>query len=31
MKVQFDSNGGAHLETPQSKIDAWAQSVKALL
>ena len=31
MQVQFDSNGGDHLQTPESKIDAWAQSVKALL
>ena len=31
MQVQFDSNGGDHLETPESEIQAWAQSVKALL
>ena len=31
MQVQFDSNGGDHLETPESEIKAWAQSVKALL
>lgn len=31
MQVQFDSNGGDHLETPESEIEAWAQSVKALL
>ena len=31
MQVKFDSNGGDHLETPESKITAWAQSVKALL
>ena len=31
MKVQFDSNGGDHLETPESRIEAWAQDVKALL
>ena len=31
MQVKFDSNGGDHLETPESKIEAWAQSVKALL
>jgi len=31
MQVQFDSNGGNHLETPESEIHAWAQSVKALL
>ena len=31
MQVQFDSTGGDHLETPESKIDAWAQNVKKLL
>ena len=31
MQVQFDSDGGNRLETPESNIDAWAQSVKALL
>ena len=31
MQVKFDSNGGDHLETPESKINTWAQSVKALL
>lgn len=31
MQVKFDSNGGDRLETPESKIEAWAQSVKALL
>ena len=31
MQVQFDSNGGDHLETPETKIDVWAQSVKGLL
>ena len=31
MQVQFDSNGGNHLETPESEIHAWAQSVKTLL
>lgn len=31
MQVKFDSNGGDHLETPEAKIEAWAQSVKALL
>ena len=31
MQVKFDSNGGDHLETPESKIEAWAQRVKALL
>lgn len=31
MQVKFDSDGGGRLETPESKIEAWAQSVKALL
>ena len=31
MQVKFDSNGGDQLETPENKIEAWAQSVKALL
>ena len=31
MQVKFDSNGGDRLETPESRINAWAQSVKALL
>ena len=31
MRVKFDSNGGDHLETPETKIEAWAQSVKELL
>ena len=31
MQVQFDSNGGDRLETPENRIAAWAQSVKALL
>lgn len=31
LQVQFDSNGGDHLETAESKIETWAQSVKALL
>lgn len=31
MQVQFDSNGGDHLETSESRIEAWAQDVKALL
>ena len=31
IQVKFDSNGGDHLETPESRIEAWAQSVKALL
>lgn len=30
-EIQFDSQGGGRLETPQSKIDAWIQSVKELL
>ena len=31
MQVQFDSDGGDRLETSEDRIDAWAQSVKALL
>ena len=31
MQVRFDSNGGDRLETPENKIEAWAQSVKTLL
>lgn len=31
MQVKFDSNGGDRLETPENKIEAWAQNVKALL
>ena len=31
IQVKFGSTGGDHLETPESKINAWAQSVKALL
>ena len=31
MQVKFDSNGGDRLETPESRIGTWAQSVKALL
>ena len=31
MQVKFDSTGGDRLETPESRINAWAQSVKALL
>ena len=31
MQVKFDSNGGDHLETPENKIEAWAQRVKAML
>ena len=28
MEIQFDSTGGAHLETPEKKIDAWIEAVK---
>ena len=31
MQVKFDSDGGDRLETPESKIEDWAQSIKALL
>lgn len=31
MQVRFDSNGGDHLETPESQITAWAKNVKELL
>lgn len=31
MQVQFDSNGGDHLETAEKEIDAWAEKVKAKL
>ena len=31
MQVQFDSNGGDRLETPENKITAWAKQVKELL
>ena len=31
MQVKFDSNGGDRLETPEAEIEAWAQSVRALL
>ena len=31
MQVRFDSNGGSHLETPESEIESWAQRVRALL
>ncbi len=31
MQVQFDSNGGDQLETPENEIEAWAQRVKAML
>ena len=30
-EVKFDSEGGDRLETPESTLNAWAQSVKALL
>lgn len=28
MEIQFDSTGGAHLETLEKKIDAWIEAVK---
>lgn len=31
MQVKFDSNGGDHLDTKETEIEAWAQKVKALL
>ena len=31
MRVQFDSTGGDHLETPTEQIEQWIQQVKALL
>ena len=31
IQVRFDSNGGDHLETPESQITAWAKRVKELL
>ncbi len=31
MQVKFDSTGGDKLETSEAEIEAWAQSVKALL
>lgn len=31
MQVKFDSSGGDHLETPEGEIQAWIDSVKALL
>lgn len=31
MQVKFDSNGGNHLETPETEVEAWALTVKALL
>ena len=31
MQVKFDSNGGDHLETPETEVEALATKVKALL
>lgn len=31
MQVKFDSNGGNHLGTPETEVEAWALTVKALL
>ena len=31
MQTQFDSNGGDHLETPETEIEQWARSVAELL
>ena len=31
MQVRFDSNGGDHLETPETDIEQWARSVAELL
>ena len=31
MQVQFDSNGGDHLETPETEIEQWARNVAELL
>ena len=31
LQVKLDSEGGDRLETPEHKIETWAQSVKALL
>lgn len=31
LQVRFDSNGGDRLETLEPQIEAWAQTVKALL
>lgn len=28
MEIQFDSTGGAHLETPEKKIAVWIEAVK---
>ena len=31
MQVQFDSNGGDHLETAEKEIETWTEKLKALL
>ena len=31
MQVKFDSDGGDHLETPESELEAWVEQVKKLL
>lgn len=31
MQVKFDSNGGDHLETPETEVEAWATKVTGLL
>lgn len=31
MEVQFDSDGGDHMETPQTKVDHWTRMVQNLL
>lgn len=31
LEVRFDSNGGNHMETPETEVAAWVQRVKALL
>lgn len=30
MEVKFDSQGGDHLETPQTELDAWMERVKKI-
>ena len=30
MEVKFDSQGGDHLETPQTELDAWTEQVKKI-
>lgn len=30
MEVKFDSQGGDHLETPQTELDAWMEQVKKI-